>query len=116
MSRNRILFVGDVVGSAGRRVLLDVLPGLVQEFAPSFVVVNAENAAAGKGITPRIADDLFAAGVDAITLGNDFEISEYNRDDLIYDKEMLLKEPVKKVPVADRSLYDTPIPYYRSHS
>ena len=70
MSRNRILFVGDVVGSAGRRVLLDLLPGLVQEFAPSFVVVNAENAAAGKGITPRIADDLFAAGVDAITLGN----------------------------------------------
>ena len=52
----------------------------------------------------------------AITLGNEFEISEYNRDDQIYTKDMLLAEPIKKVPVADPALYDTPIPYYRSHS
>ena len=57
-----------------------------------------------------------ACPFDAITLGNDFEISEYNRDDLIYTKDMLLAQPIKRVPVADRDLYDTPIPYYKSNS
>ena len=57
-----------------------------------------------------------ACPFDAITLGNEFEISEHNRDDQIYTKDMLLAEPVKKVPVTDRDLYDTPIPYYQSHS
>jgi metallophosphoesterase (TIGR00282 family) len=65
-----ILFVGDLVGGIGRRTLLALLPGLVAEHAPDFVVVNAENAAGGLGITPKIADELFAAGVDVITLGN----------------------------------------------
>jgi NADH-quinone oxidoreductase subunit I len=57
-----------------------------------------------------------ACPFDAITLGNDFEISEHNRDDLIYTKDILLAEPRKKVPVADPSLYDTPIPYYKDHA
>ena len=57
-----------------------------------------------------------ACPFDAITLGNEYEISEYSRDDLIYTKDMLLAEPIKKVPVADRDLYDTPIPAYRSDS
>jgi NADH-quinone oxidoreductase subunit I len=57
-----------------------------------------------------------ACPFDAITLGNDFEISEYNRDDLIYTKDMLLAPPIKRVPVADADLYDTPIPYYEDHS
>ncbi|HET6449237.1 MAG TPA: TIGR00282 family metallophosphoesterase [Conexibacter sp.] len=65
-----ILFVGDVVGSTGRRLLLALLPRLVEQHAIDFVVVNGENAANGVGITPKIADALFAAGVDAITLGN----------------------------------------------
>ena len=65
-----ILFVGDVVGTAGRRLLLALLPGLVEQHAIDFVVVNGENAANGVGITPKIADALFAAGVDVITLGN----------------------------------------------
>ena len=43
-----------------------------------------------------------ACPFDAITLGNEFEISEYSRDDLIYTKDMLLAEPIKQVPVADR--------------
>jgi metallophosphoesterase (TIGR00282 family) len=66
----KILFVGDVVGGLGRRTLLSLLPALREEHAPDFVVVNAENAAGGLGITPKIADDLLAAGVDVITLGN----------------------------------------------
>ena len=65
-----ILFVGDIVASAGRRTLQELLPGLREEFALDFVVVNGENAAGGIGITPKHADELFAAGVDVITLGN----------------------------------------------
>ncbi|MGO9489491.1 MAG: TIGR00282 family metallophosphoesterase [Solirubrobacteraceae bacterium] len=66
----RILFVGDVVGGIGRQTLLDCLPLLRERYDPTFVVVNGENAAGGLGITPKNADQLFAAGVDAITLGN----------------------------------------------
>ena len=65
-----ILFVGDIVGGLGKRTLLKLLPQLVEQHAPDFVVVNGENAAGGLGITPPIADELFAAGVDVITLGN----------------------------------------------
>jgi hypothetical protein len=66
----KILFAGDIVGGLGKRTFLGLLPGLRERFSPEFVVVNAENAAGGLGITPRIADQLFAAGVDVITLGN----------------------------------------------
>ena len=66
----KILFVGDIVGGIGRLTLFDCLPLLRERFAPTFVVVNGENAAGGLGITPKIADQMLAAGVDAITLGN----------------------------------------------
>ena len=54
----------------GRRTLLALLPGLREQLRADFVVVNGENVAGGLGITPKIADELFAAGVDVITLGN----------------------------------------------
>ena len=57
-----------------------------------------------------------ACPFDAITLGNEYEISEYSRDDLIYTKDMLLADPMKRIPVADPGLYDTPIPAYKSGS
>jgi metallophosphoesterase (TIGR00282 family) len=66
----RLLFVGDVVGSPGRRALEALLPGLVETHAPDFVVVNGENSAGGVGITERIARAILRLGVDAITLGN----------------------------------------------
>ncbi|MFY9468877.1 MAG: TIGR00282 family metallophosphoesterase [Solirubrobacterales bacterium] len=66
----KILFIGDVVAEPGRRALAAVLPRLHEEHEPDFVVVNAENAAGGMGITPKTADEIFATGVDAITLGN----------------------------------------------
>jgi metallophosphoesterase (TIGR00282 family) len=66
----RILFVGDLVGGIGRRTLLECLPLLRERLQPTFVVVNGENVAGGLGITPKAADQLFAGGVDAITLGN----------------------------------------------
>jgi 2',3'-cyclic-nucleotide 2'-phosphodiesterase len=65
-----ILFVGDVVGSLGKHTLLGLLPVLRERHDPTFVVVNGENSAGGLGITPKIADELFRAGVDVITLGN----------------------------------------------
>jgi hypothetical protein len=66
----RILFCGDLVGPAGRRALLRLLPQLRERHDPTFVVVNAENVAGGFGITPKLADDLLDSGVDVITLGN----------------------------------------------
>jgi metallophosphoesterase (TIGR00282 family) len=66
----KILFVGDLVGGIGRRTLLECLPLLHERLQPTFVVVNGENVAGGLGITPKAADQLFAGGVDAITLGN----------------------------------------------
>ncbi len=66
----KILFVGDIVGRSGRTVLLEHLPRLQSDLALDFTVVNGENAAGGFGITPKIADELFAAGVGCITTGN----------------------------------------------
>jgi metallophosphoesterase (TIGR00282 family) len=66
----RILFLGDIVGKSGRQAVSDGLSVLQADHHPLFTIVNGENAAAGFGITPTIADELFSAGVDAITLGN----------------------------------------------
>jgi 2',3'-cyclic-nucleotide 2'-phosphodiesterase len=65
-----ILFVGDIVGGVGRRTLAALLPGLREEHAVDFVVVNGENAAGGLGITPKVAQEIFDVGADVITLGN----------------------------------------------
>ena len=66
----RIAFFGDVVGRSGREGLAEHLPALRRALELEFVVVNAENAAAGFGITEATARDLFAAGADCLTLGN----------------------------------------------
>ena len=66
----RILVCGDVVGRSGRTVISENLPRLRDELALDFVVVNGENAAGGFGITPKICNQFFDAGADAITTGN----------------------------------------------
>ena len=66
----RILFVGDVVGRAGRTAVSERLPGMIRDWALDLVVVNGENAAGGFGITEAIYQELLDAGADAITLGN----------------------------------------------
>ena len=80
-SRVKVIFVGDIVSSPGRRAFAEVLPRLRREHAPDFVVVNGENAAGGLGITPPLAVELFEAGADCLTSGNHIwhwkEISEY---------------------------------------
>lgn len=66
----RILFVGDVVGRAGRSAVAENLPGMVRDWSLDLVVVNGENAAGGFGITEAIYQELIDAGADAVTLGN----------------------------------------------
>ena len=66
----RVLFVGDVVGRAGRHAVTHHLPRLVTEWKLDAVIVNGENAAGGFGITEAIYNDLIEAGADAVTLGN----------------------------------------------
>jgi metallophosphoesterase (TIGR00282 family) len=65
-----ILFIGDIVGSPGRQAVSNLLPGLVKEHSLDFVIANAENAAGGSGITPKVAQELFAVGVEALTSGD----------------------------------------------
>jgi len=66
----RLLFLGDLVGRAGRNAAVEALPRLRAEWKLDFVAVNAENAASGFGLTASIADQVFAAGADVITLGD----------------------------------------------
>jgi hypothetical protein len=66
----KILFIGDIVGSPGRDAIEKLLPGLKKEHGLDFIIANAENAAGGSGITPKIARDLFSLGVDVITAGD----------------------------------------------
>jgi metallophosphoesterase (TIGR00282 family) len=66
----RILFLGDIVGRAGRDAVGAALPNLRRSLAIDLAIVNAENASHGFGLAPAMADALFAAGADVITLGN----------------------------------------------
>jgi len=66
----RILFLADVFGSPGRHAVEERLPGLREELGVEFCVVNGENAADGRGLTPKLADKILAAGADVVTLGN----------------------------------------------
>ena len=76
-----ILFVGDIFGSAGRRIVREHLPHLLTTHAVDLLVINGENAAGGFGITPSLADELFDLGAHVITTGNHIwdkrEIFEY---------------------------------------
>jgi metallophosphoesterase (TIGR00282 family) len=66
----RLLFIGDIVGKPGRELVRRSLPALVAQHRIDLVIANGENAAAGFGITPELADDFFAYGVHVITGGN----------------------------------------------
>ena len=66
----RILFIGDVIGRAGRKAVMKTLPELIERYRFEFVVVNGENSAGGFGITEAIHNDFCDAGADVVTLGN----------------------------------------------
>jgi len=93
----RILFLGDVVGEPGRRLMEAHLPALRRELALDFVVVNGENAAHGHGITDRIAQQWFdELGVDVITTGNHaFDVKDIG---LTFQKEPRLLRPANYPP------------------
>ncbi|MTI82816.1 MAG: TIGR00282 family metallophosphoesterase [Firmicutes bacterium] len=66
----RVLMIGDVVGSPGRKALKDNVSGLKREFGLDLVMANGENAAGGMGITRNVAEEIFSYGIDFITMGN----------------------------------------------
>jgi len=86
-----ILFIGDVFGRPGRRVVRELLPALVNRHVIDLVVANGENAAGGMGLTIKAAQELFASGVDVLTSGNHIfkhkEINEY------LDREKMVLRP-----------------------
>src|SRR6267142_205147 len=66
----RVLFIGDIVGSPGREIVRERLADLVSNQRIDLVIANGENSAAGFGITPRIAEELFGYGIEVLTGGN----------------------------------------------
>ena len=93
-----VLFIGDIVGEPGRRVIAKKLPKVIERYQVNVVVGNGENVAGGFGITPELADDLFDLGFSAITTGNHAwdkkEIMEFFR------KESRLLRPANYPPGA----------------
>jgi len=95
----RLAFFGDVVGRSGREGLATHLPGLRRRLGLDFVIVNAENAAAGFGITENTARELYNAGADCLTLGNH---SWDQKEALTYIvREPRLIRPLNYPPFAD---------------
>lgn len=66
----RILFIGDIYGQPGRRIVKEALPVLREEYAPDLILANGENAAAGFGITPPLVEELLDLGIAVLTSGN----------------------------------------------
>ncbi len=77
----RILFIGDIVGSPGRKIVHERLADILAQREIGLCIINCENAASGFGVTPRIAEEFFATGADVLTSGNHIwkrkEIMEY---------------------------------------
>lgn len=77
----KLLFIGDIYASPGRRIVAQYLNEIVSREKIALVIANAENSAGGFGITPSIAEELFSLGVDALTTGNHIwdkkEVYEY---------------------------------------
>ena len=66
----RVLFIGDIVGEPGRKMVRSQIRSLNERYQPELVIANGENAAGGFGITPDIAEELFSLGIHVLTSGN----------------------------------------------
>ncbi|MFL2654285.1 MAG: TIGR00282 family metallophosphoesterase [Alphaproteobacteria bacterium] len=104
----KILFCGDIVGRAGRDVVIQLLPDLRERLELDFIIVNGENSANGFGITEAICSDLYAAGADVITTGNHV----WDQRDIIgqIDADNKLLRPVNfpiGTPGRGANVYDT---------
>ena len=94
----KLLFLGEVVGEPGRRAVIDLVPRLKAERGVDFVVVNGENAANGRGITPKITIDLLRAGAAVITSGDHI----WDQKDIVpfFETEPRLLRPINYPPGA----------------
>ena len=92
----KILFIGDVVGSPGRKILSQVLPRLIHRWGLGLVVCNAENAAGGSGLTLRCFEELTEAGADVLTMGDHV----YRKDEIhqIFDRSDRVVKPANLPP------------------
>ena len=88
----KILFCGDVAGQAGRNAIKTYVPKLKEKYAIDAIVINAENAAHGLGLTPKIYQELCRVGIDAMTMGN----HTFDKMDIteIWQKENILVRPL----------------------
>jgi metallophosphoesterase (TIGR00282 family) len=108
----KVLFVGDVVGRPGREAVHGLIPGLRQRLAADVVVVNCENAAAGRGVTPELARGFLAAGVDVLTGGN--HIWRYREIGPYLEEEPRLVRPANYPHAPGRGSYRFTLPDGRS--
>jgi metallophosphoesterase (TIGR00282 family) len=94
----KILFIGDVVGSPGRKIVSQVLPRLIRQWGIGLVVCNAENSAGGSGLTTKCYEELSEAGVDAFTMGDHV----YRKDDIfaIFERTDTIVRPANFPPDA----------------
>jgi metallophosphoesterase (TIGR00282 family) len=94
-----ILFIGDIVGKAGRRITARKIADLIDHYSAEFVIANIENAAAGFGITPKIADDLLSMNIDCLTSGNH-----------IFDRKEIIPYLSKQANLLRPLNYPEPVP------
>ena len=105
----KLLFLGDIIGEPGRRAVIDTVPVWKKERAIDFVIVNGENSAGGRGITPRITIDLLRAGVAVITTGD--HVWDQKELAPFIDSEPRLLRPInypEGVPGQGSIVLDTP--------
>jgi metallophosphoesterase (TIGR00282 family) len=96
MNITKILFIGDVVGSPGRRIVSRALPRLIRRWDLGLVVCNAENAAGGSGLTAKCHEELTLAGVDVFTMGDHI----YRKDEIfnLFEKSDRICRPANYPP------------------
>src|SRR5437667_12128944 len=94
-----ILFIGDIFGSAGRKMVANHLQDIVQTNVIDLAIANAENSAGGFGITPSIAEELFSLGLDVLTSGNH-----------IWDKKEILEYLPRQPKLLRPANYTTDVP------
>jgi metallophosphoesterase (TIGR00282 family) len=105
----KLLFLGDIIGEPGRRAVIDTVPAWKKERGIDFVVVNGENSAGGRGITPKITIDLLRAGVAVITTGD--HVWDQKELAPFIDSEPRLLRPInypEGVPGQGSIVLDTP--------
>lgn len=93
----KLLFVGDVVGAVGRRMVAEHVPHIRQDEEIDVVICNAENSAHGKGITKKIYHQLLNSGVDILTMGN-HTFSKKNLEDVIDEMDHMVR-PANMLPL-----------------